>query len=92
MCIQHSVDCDRIYTKNNTLPISEKVEGETVTGVGGNKGGIGKWVGREGQREWEGKVGVMGRKESLQQKPGNQKVSRHPVFGIRSTYWRSFIE
>ena len=40
ICVQHSVDCDRIYTKNNTLPISEKVEGETVTkGWGITRGG-----------------------------------------------------
>ena len=34
-----SVDGDRIYTKNNTLPISEKVEGETVTKGWGQQGG-----------------------------------------------------
>ena len=44
-----SVDGDRIFTKNNTLPISERVEGETVTrGWGFTRGGQGKWVGREG--------------------------------------------
>ena len=59
ICIQHSVDCDRIYTKNNTLPTNERVEVETVTrGRGATRRGVGKWVGREGQREWEGKVGV----------------------------------
>ena len=35
-----SVDGDRIFTKNNTLPISERVEGETVTrGWGFTRGG-----------------------------------------------------
>ena len=42
-----SVDGDRIFTKNNTLPISERVEGESVTrGWGFTRGGRGcGWVG-----------------------------------------------
>ena len=49
-------------------------------------------MGREGQREWERKVGVRWRKRKFLAEIRKQKVSRHPVFEIRFIYCRSFVK
>ena len=40
------------------MPTNERVEGETVTRGWGPQGWLGEGVGREGKREWGGKVSV----------------------------------
>ena len=53
------------------------------------------WEGEKregGKRREGGKGGGSDKRASLYQQSGNQKVSRHPVLGNKSTYWRSFVE